>query len=180
MRLTFTWNLDEFRVRTKGTFRVLEMFNARAVRQGLKEGAEYARNNHLHTVRTGLLTSPTMLRGTLERADEREAWGYLRNDTPYAGYVEGGTKAHEIWPKEGHGLIGPLRPGQSRRAVTDIGTHRIALRFWKGGRLVFARMVRHPGTPPLPFMGPASEYAAEVIARETEHVTFPALVDLWD
>jgi hypothetical protein len=29
-------------------------------------------------------------------------------------------------------------------------------------------------------MGPASEYAAEVIARETEHVTFPALVDLWD
>lgn len=45
---------------------------------------------------------------------------------PYAGYVEFGTKPHEIRPKDANGV----------------------LRFTVGGKVVFARVVQHPGTQP--------------------------------
>ena len=50
-------------------------------------------------------------------------------DTPYAGYVEFGTKPHEIRPKT-----------------------KKALAFKVGGQTVFARVVHHPGTKPNPFV----------------------------
>jgi hypothetical protein len=108
------------------------------------------------------------------------AEGELVNDAPYALYVEEPTKAHQIWPKEGHGFTGPLRPSQGRREITDIGTHRVALRWYVGGTPVFARMVNHPGTPGFPFMRPAAEYAADQIRFETEHVTFEIVAALWN
>ena len=50
-------------------------------------------------------------------------------DVPYAGYVEFGTKPHDIKPK----------------------TKRV-LKFTVGGQTVFARVVHHPGTKPNPFV----------------------------
>jgi hypothetical protein len=94
----------------------------------------------------------------------------------YAGYVEYGTRAHEIWPKEGHGVVGPLRRSQGRRERDDIGTHRVALRWFVGGdgspgnegQAVFARMVHHPGSKPYPFMQPARDHAESWLLTELE------------
>ncbi len=119
------------------------------------------------------------------QADDAGSWGYLINYTPYGAYVEYGTKPHKIFPKAAHGMIGPTREGQTRRA-TGKGPHEhivgrgLALRFMVGGRIVFARYVNHPGTQALPFLRPAAEYAALVLVRETETHTFASIAKLWD
>jgi len=92
----------------------------------------------------------------------------------YASYVEKGTDPHEIWPKAAHGLIGPVRKGQSRRA-TGRGPHEyivgrgLALR-WKdaGGGVHFARMVHHRGSKPYPFFKPAMDYGWVYLQRFVE------------
>lgn len=58
---------------------------------------------------------------------------------PYAGYVEFGTRPHEIKPKKSGGV----------------------LVFNAGGQKVYARVVNHPGTKPQPFVRPAFEAWAE-------------------
>ncbi len=133
--------------------------------QAARKGATWARRNHQHKRRTGKLTSTQMLYARKVRSDDRSAYAEIVNDTPYARHVEYPTRPHIIRPKEGHGFVGPLRRGQSRRAITDIGTHRVALRWYVGGRPIFRRMVRHPGTPGFPFMRPGGHHAGrELIA----------------
>lgn len=175
-----SFDLSRFRELRRETKRVMGLGTQRAVAGAVKAGADYARNNHPHQARTGNLTSDAHLRGRVLQRYADGADGEITNDAPYARFVEYGTQAHEIWPKEGHGLIGPLHSSQSRRAITDIGTHRVALRFMIGGRTVFARMVHHPGTDPLPFMEPAGMYAEEQIILETERVTFVLASALWE
>lgn len=72
----------------------------------------------------------------------------VQSASKIALFLQAGTKAHAIWPKAGHAFKGPVRAGQSRRTRTDIGTHRVALRWYVGGRAVFASHVNHPGTLP--------------------------------
>lgn len=92
--------------------------------------------------------------------------------TPYAIFVESGTRAHLIRPKEGHGFEGPLKEGQSRRAIDDIGTHRVALRWFTNGSVHFARVVHHPGTLPRPFMREARDAAErQALATADRHLT---------
>lgn len=68
--------------------------------------------------------------------------GGVQADAPHALAVEDGSVPHEI---------------RARNARF--------LRFTQGGQLRFARVVRHPGTAPMPFMGPALEVkAAEIEA----------------
>jgi len=95
----------------------------------------------------------------------------VRAPQQYASFVELGTKEHDIWPKAGHNLKGPVREGQTRRA-TGKGPHEhivgrgIALR-WKdaSGNQRFARMVHHPGSKPYAFMAPATEYGRAYITQ---------------
>lgn len=178
--LTATFDTSGLKTLMVGTRHAMESGMAHAVRTGLRAGAEYARTNHKHKRRTGTLTSANNLRGELRQANGTSAWGYLINYTPYGAYVEYGTQPHDIWPKEGHGFKGPTRRGQSRREITDIGTRRVALRFTVGGRVVFARMVHHPGSKPYPFMQPAAEYAEVVIVRELENIVFPRIAHMWE
>jgi hypothetical protein len=167
-----------------GTRRVMASGTARAVRIALREGADYARKNHPHQTRTGRLTSREELFGEMRHADDTGAWGYLINKAPYARVIEYGSRAHLIYPKAAYRMIGPVRNGQTRRA-TGAGPHEhivgrgLALRFRVGGKIVFARVVRHPGTPAFVFMRPAAEYAGDVIERETE-VTFRLVQQLWE
>lgn len=123
----------------------------RAVVDATDAGAVEARN-HVHSV-TGNLISKTEAKMLDVSPDH--ANGMLVSDTRYASYVESGTKAHDIYPKAGRGTMGPLRKGQSYRTKDDIGTHRVALRWYTGGQVHFARMVHHPGSRSFPFMGPA-------------------------
>ncbi len=183
--LSYKFDTSEFRTRAVGTQRIIEIGTRRAVQVALEAGAVRARSDHPHKRRTGRLTSPAELRSEFRQADSSGAWGYLTNYTPYSAYIEYGTKAHEIWPKAAHGLNGPLRPNQSRRA-TGSGPHEHIvgrgqmLRFRVGGSIVFARMVHHPGTQAMPFMVPAAEYAGLVLVREIEGHTFDMLRQLWD
>jgi hypothetical protein len=183
--LTYTFDVTDFRTNVVGGQRLLETGTARGIRIALNEGAQYARTHHRHTKRTGRLTSTAELRAEVRRADSSGAWGYITNYTPYGAYVEYGTKAHDIWPKAGHGMIGPVRAGQSRRA-TGKGPHEhivgrgIALRFRRGGLIVFARMVQHPGNQAMPFMYPAGVFAGSIFVRETENWTFVQIAKLWE
>lgn len=185
MSLRIEFDTSEFRARAVGTRHVIAAGVRRATQVALDAGAVRARSEHKHTKRTGRLTSPAELRGELRESNEQGSWGYLVNYTPYGAYVEYGTKPHKIYPKAAHGMIGPTRQGQTRRA-TGKGPHEhivgrgIALRFRIGDRIVFARYVDHPGTPALPFMFPAAEYAGFVLSREIETHTFALLSQLWD
>jgi hypothetical protein len=97
------------------------------------------------------------------------ALGYVHAPAKYASYVELGTRPHQIWPMAAHGLKGPLRSGQNRRA-TGKGPHEHivgrgqALRWVDGSGEHFARMVHHPGTTGFFFM----RYAETVMRRELE------------
>lgn len=179
MSIRSTLDLSGFHQRKAATLQALSAGTAHAVREGLQAGVDYARGRHPHKNRTGYLTSGTALFFRIETIGDKGSTGSLVNIAPYALYVEEGTRAHEIWPKEGHGFVGPLRSGQSRRDITDIGTHRVALRFTIGGRVVFARMVHHPGTPPLPFMYPAGFYAVIVMRNRLELGTVAMIAKIW-
>lgn len=94
-------------------------------------------------------------------------------ETPYARFVEEGTRPHDIWPKAGYNApTSSLKPGQKRRGRGK-GPHEHvvgrgqALR-WKdeGGEEHFARMVHHPGTKPVAFMGRAYLKAQSVLMRD--------------
>ena len=148
-----------------------------AVEKGADAGVRYATNNHQHARRTGLLTSRASLKWRPVKRSQNGLTIDFMNIAPYARFVEFGTRPHEIWPKEGHGFVGPLQPGQSRRAKTDIGTHRVALRWYSGGKPVFARMVKHPGTAPMPFMEPAAHKGAgPAIVRHIETRVVPSII----
>lgn len=60
----------------------------------------------------------------------------------YAAMVHDGTRPHMIRP----------RAGRSGRPKRGGGTKPTYLRFEIGGRVVYAREVRHPGTDPRPFL----------------------------
>jgi len=162
------------------TIRTMSDCNRRAVSESVIAGANYARHTHAHRVRTGTLTGARLF-GRLTYTDDTRTDGEIVNTTPYARFVEYPTRPHVIRPKEGYGLIGPLQEGQTRRARTDIGTHRSVLKFFRGGRKVYAKMVNHPGNRTgFPFMEPAGVYAGDQIIFETEHVTFVLAAALWD
>lgn len=61
---------------------------------------------------------------------------------PYAGFVEKGTAPHEIRPMRAQ-----------------------ALRFEVAGQVVFAKLVRHPGTKPNPFMQRAADETVSQVPR---------------
>jgi hypothetical protein len=144
-----------------------------------KKGAAHARKNHKHRRRTGRLTSAKNLYGRTERVGRNGSSAAIVNTTKYARFVEYPVRPHIIRPKAGYGTIGPLRRGQSRRDITDIGTHRVALRWYVNGRPVFARKVRHPGHRGFPFMRPALKVAGEQFRRHFHDVTVARLKRLW-
>lgn len=114
----------------------------RGVGLGAKEGAEEARRVHQWQSRTG----------NLERSIGHIVLGWTSEGTyvaqifakaKYASYLEEGTQPHLI-----------------------AGDPFLAFE-WKGEK-VFFRYVNHPGTRPMPFMGPALQKAERVVQREVE------------
>jgi len=138
----------------------------RGVVRGIPEGVEAALSTGRWKDRSGETRRRTT--GTVETTTRNGAAGVIESLVPWASYLDQGTAPHEIRPKEGHGFKGPLQRGQSRRAVDDIGTHRVALRWEDGGQVHFARVVHHPGTAPTGYMGEAYQKAGRVIVREVE------------
>jgi hypothetical protein len=135
------------------------------VRLAVKEGAEEARRLHRYKDRTGELTRRT--EGRVIVSAPGGAVGEITAKKPYASFVEDGTKAHDIWPKAARGFVGPMRRGQSR-GRRGPGNVRRFLRWVNESGVHFARMVRHPGSKPHPFMSFAYFKAERVILREVE------------
>lgn len=137
------------------------------VQRGVRAGVSWARLDHPYRDRTGTLTASI---GSLVTTSQAGAEGVIAAEAAHASYIEKGTKPHMIWPKAGEGSKGPTREGQSRRKKGDVGTHRVALRWFEDGSTDprFARFVRHPGTAPMPFIQPAAEVAREYILAEID------------
>ena len=178
--LTLAVDLADYQRGRRESVRVLRAGIRKAVKEAVEDAADYARNNHTHKRRSGFLTDRQQLRGYITRNYLDGADGVIENRAFYAPFIEYGTRPHRIWPKEGHGFAGPLKPGQGRRAIDDIGTHRIMLRFQVGGRTVFAPYVDHPGNRPMPFMEPTGPRAAETIRLELYVDTFTRLSQIWN
>lgn len=158
-----TFDMAEFHKHVAQAQKILQDACITAVRAACTEGAQEAKRVHSYKDRTGKLSKS--IRGGLTRVDSFGAEGAIVASAKYASFVENGTKPHEIRPK--FSGIGAPRPGQSRRGPKDIGTHRIALRWYGAdGGVHFARIVHHPGTRPYPFMGPAYLKAERVMERE--------------
>lgn len=118
-----------------------------------QEAAAHARSVGQFQDHTGDLRKSIV--GFLVQKTDTGATGQVASVMPYSSFVEGGTRPHDIRPKEGEGFVGPLQAGQSRRKKGDIGTHRAALRWQGPGGVRFAALVHHPGSRAYPFFGPA-------------------------
>jgi hypothetical protein len=146
MALHVSIDLTGFRRLRDETVRDLGRGLTDAVRGGLDAGAAYARRTHAHQRQTGRLTG-SELHARIDSSDARGAMGALVNDTPYAKFVEYGTRPHRIYPKNG------------RYLKFNAGTPSVH-GFDLSSETVFARFVNHPGTKPLPFMRPAFDLVA--------------------
>ena len=111
----------------------------KALERTVELAASYAKAGLQYNHRTyGLRKSITW--GT--QLGTSQASGILRASAPYAHFVEFGTKPHTI---------------EARRKKT--------LRFVQNGAVRFARIVRHPGTAPRPFMAQAQERSLPLLER---------------
>lgn len=109
----------------------------RALDEAMEEAADRARQTTAFKDRTGALrqsiesgTQSSFLAGGLE--------GHVAARARHASYVDEGTPPHDIVPNPKN-LIGKTSSGRR-------------LRFMVGGRVVWARAVKHPGTRPTHFI----------------------------
>lgn len=176
MGITATLDLSEIRAARKRLQNDLGSGIARSVRTACEEGAEEARSGHAYKDRSGDLTRS--IHGELTKATLGEAEGEIvagGPGIPYAGFVEEGTKAHEIRPKMGRSESGPVRRSQSRgrtlRAKPFLA--------WQGadGQWHRARIVKHPGTRAYGYMGIAYLKAERVLERELDVAVARAVTD---
>lgn len=179
-------DLSEFKVRRVQARRVFAAQVGAAVRMGIRAGVERAQTVHIHTRQTGHLTDS--VEGHVTKSDDGGTEGYLENSASYAPFVEYGTSAHLIRPIDYEDAIGgkAARHTSGKRAgrfvknpTFGVGRGKY-LRFYVGGAVVFAREVQHPGTPAMPFMAPASEYAGMVIVELIETKACVALAAVWE
>lgn len=117
-----------------------------AVKDSTEKVAEYARENHRFTSRSGNLE-----RAVDTRFSNHGLVGTVflnKNRAPYGPFVHAGTKPHTITPK-----------------------NRRALRWVSGNRFIFAKQVNHPGTREDPFLYEALDNQREVISKIFENYT---------
>ena len=93
------------------------------------------------------------------RQSIREKIGKLKGEisvnVDYAGAVERGTKPHIIKPKKKKALA--FKPGGG-------------FRFWDESGRVVLKSVKHPGTSPQPFLGPAMEAEVRPLTKKIKDI----------
>lgn len=178
---TCSIDLSAYRKAARLTIEAIHTGVRDAVINAAEEGAEHAKIVGKFKDQTGNLRRS--IKADPVSSNIVGAKWMIHSNMPYAAYVEYGTKTHEIWPKASHGLKGPTRNGQTRRA-TGKGPHEHivgrgrALRWVNGGKTFFAAHVSHTGSKSFPFMGPAYLKAEAVIYRELESIG-DKLVRIW-
>jgi len=134
-------DLTGFRQVAAKTVQALQFGARDAARNAAQEGAQEARTVGRFKNQTGRLRAGIV--AEFVRSSENSARWDIISKARYSKFVEQGTRPHVIVPV---------------RAV--------ALRFVINGRVIFASKVNHPGTQPMPFMGPAYLKAEAVMYRE--------------
>lgn len=142
----------------QGVWRATRAAVSSAGEAGIAEARRGAFQDHTRRLRDGLAF-------VLTREADIEIEGEMRSPVDYSSFVEEGTKAHDIWPKGAHDVEGPLRKGQSRRRS---GRERHALMWTNATGVHFARMVHHPGSRSIPFMGRAYMVAERALPARLE------------
>lgn len=94
----------------------------------------------------------------------------LSSGVKVARFLEAGTKPHLIRPRLAAGFIGPAQQGQGRG-----GRGRSVLRFVPaGGGVVFARVVKHPGTKPRHYVAAEATRAESTLHAAVERAAVEA------
>jgi hypothetical protein len=180
--MQFSVDLSDYRATVGRTIDAMQDEIAHAVRNAAYEGEREAKRGGFKD-QTGELRRKIQAR-QVKGGHLSATWMFVA-ETPYARFVEEGTRAHDIYPKAGYNAPkGSLMPGQTRRGRGKgphehvVGRGR-ALR-WKdsGGREHFAGMVHHPGTQAVAFMGKAYWKAEAVLYRDL-HLMTHHLERLW-
>lgn len=86
---------------------------------------------------------------SISRGSLTPTFAIVKATANYAGYVELGTRPHEIRPNRAKVLAWASSPSGRRLS----GTPR------RGAAMTFARLVHHPGTKPQPFLVPGAQKA---------------------
>lgn len=93
------------------------------------------------------------------RQSIREVTGKLKGEisvnVDYAGAVEFGTKAHIIRPNKKKALA--FKPGGG-------------FKFWDESGRVVLKFVKHPGTSPQPFLGPAMQAEVKPLTKRIQDI----------
>lgn len=124
----------------------LQALNRRlAAVSGVRAGEPIMRRLAIATVREAKLLVPRRtgdLGRSIHVASVTPSEAVVIASASYAGFVEFGTRPHEITPRAKKALRFAASPGGARLT----GTPR------KGAAVIFAKRVHHPGTAPHPFM----------------------------
>ncbi len=137
--IKLTFNSAACRKALAKTAKAIASDTERALDSALTLAQRYARASDKWKSRTGTL------RNSIGRAKESQYAGIVVANAPYATYLENGTRAHDILPRNGK-----------------------FLRFRVNGATVFSRGVKHPGTKATHFMQDAVQYAAPFLRRDVE------------
>lgn len=145
----------------KAALHALETDILAAARQAFGQSVAYAAE--LARRSTAFKDGPdASLRGTIRRG-ERGPWSAFvsagSRKVFWAGFVEDGTRAHEIRPRRTGSV-------SSRRGAGKVLPP--VLRFQIAGRWISARVVKHPGTTATHFMLDARDQAESAMARFME------------
>lgn len=146
-------DLSSFRQQARRTVDALQDAALHAPRVAAQEGAAEAKRVGGWQNRTGRLRAGIVAR--FVRGSESSVTWEILSPTPYAKFIENGTRPHVIVPRNAK-----------------------ALRFVVNGQVVFAKKVNHPGTRAYPAMGPALLKAERVLYREF-HVGIDKAKRLW-
>lgn len=115
-----------------------------------------------------------LTRGWITALTQVGAEGIVASDAEHASYLDAGTKDHDILPLDYHWGAGRFRHPTSRvtskraKGVTFGAGRGKMLRFFVGGRVVFAHKVHVRGIKGDGYMRAAQAMAQRVMLREIE------------
>lgn len=132
--LRFTLDVSPLGQALRALHQDLDISMAEAMYEAGSMVAEEAQRVHAYTDRSGKLSNSIHAEPVSGSFMGEDLFVDVMADTPYAKFVEDGTKAHPI-----------------------VARNAKALRFYMRGRLMFRKSVRHPGTKPTYFLKGALE-----------------------
>lgn len=179
---TATLDFEEYETAKAETKKRVRVMAAETVNEAVNEGLIVAKQGKFKD-QTGTLRRT--IRRTPLRRNGDEYIANLEAPQDYASFVEEGTAAHDIYPQDRSQANGPIhRSGKRIGKKVKNPVHRAGggkfLRFFIGGREIFARFVKHLGSKPYPFMGPAYLKMERFMPPCIEEKTAEIQRDIWD